>query len=110
MNDQLTSEPGVYLPSILGVRLENAYLITESNVPQYTLLHPTLSQQRKFLRFEPLDYIPFQRKLVMDELLTRQEWDMLRTYHKNCLDKTMGQCFTEEGRQWLQRECEVWLE
>ena len=80
-----------------------------SAVPQYTLLHPTLIQQRKFLRLETLDYIPFQRKMIMEELLTNQESEMLRTYHLNCMQRIIGQCTTEAGRSWLQRECKAWL-
>ena len=106
----LTVEPGVYLPSIFGVRLENVYVITTASVPQYTLLHPTLVKQRKFLRLETLDYIPFQRKMITDELMTSQEWDRLRLYHSKCIDKIMGQCATETGRGWLQRESQAWLQ
>ena len=102
-------EPGVYLPAILGMRLENVYIVTTSTVPQYTLLHPTLVKQRKFLKLETLDYIPFQRKMMLDELVTSQEWDMLRDYHARCLEIITGQCTTEEGKDWLRRECEAWL-
>lgn len=110
MRSQLMVEPGVYLPSTFGVRLENVYVITASTVPQYTLLHPTLVRQRKFLRFETLDYIPFQRKMIVDELMTSQEWETLRVYHSKCTDRITGQCETDEGRGWLQRESQAWLE
>jgi Xaa-Pro aminopeptidase len=103
------SEPGVYLPSILGMRLENVYVITMSSVPQYTFLHPTLVRPRKFLSFETLDYIPFQRKMVMEELLTTQEWERLRLYHSQCVERISGQCYTKLGREWLEREAGKWL-
>jgi Xaa-Pro aminopeptidase len=102
-------EPGVYLPSILGIRLENVYVITASKVPEYTLLHPTLVRQRKFLRMEPLDYIPFQRKMILDELMTIHEWNMLRKYHLKCIERITEQCSTDAGRAWLQRESQAWL-
>jgi Xaa-Pro aminopeptidase len=102
-------EPGVYLPSILGIRLENVYVVVASTVPQYTLLHPTLVRQRKFLRLETLDYIPFQRKMILDELMTGQEWEMLRVYHEKCIEKGMGQCSTDTGKEWVQRESQEWL-
>ena len=89
--------------------MENVYIVTSSIVPQYTLLHPTLVPQRKFLRLENLDYIPFQRKMILVDLLTRQEWEMLRNYHSNCMDRIMDQCNTKAGRSWLQRESQVWL-
>jgi Xaa-Pro aminopeptidase len=103
------AEPGVYLPSILGIRLENVYIVTSSTVPQYTLLHPTLVRQRKFLKLEPLDYIPFQRKMILDELMTNQEWNMLRKYHLKCMERTTRQCYTDAGRAWLKRESQAWL-
>ena len=89
--------------------MENVYVVVASNVPQYTLLHPTLVRQRKFLRLETLDYIPFQRKLILDELLTGQEWEMLRVYHERCIAKVMGHCTTEIGREWVQREAQEFL-
>jgi Xaa-Pro aminopeptidase len=106
----LTVEPGVYLPSILGIRLENVYVVTASAIPQYTLLHPTLVRQRKFLRLETLDYIPFQRKMIMDHLITSMEWEMLRVYHSNCIERISGQCVTDAGRGWVQRESRAWLQ
>lgn len=106
----LTIEPGVYLPNILGIRLENVYVVTASSVPQYTLLHPTLINHRKFLRLDTLDYIPFQRKMIMDELLTPQEWEMLREYHKSCKNRIEQKCSTDLGRDWLRRESQNWLE
>lgn len=104
----LRVEPGIYLPSIFGIRLENVYVVRAATVPQYALLHPALVKQRSFLRLETLDYIPFQRKMIMEELITSQEWDMLRVYHSKCIDKIMGQCVTETGRGWLQRESQAW--
>jgi Xaa-Pro aminopeptidase len=106
----LTVEPGIYLPSIFGIRLENVYVIKASTVPQYTLVHPTLVKQRNFLKLETLDYIPFQRKMIMDDLLTSQEWDMLREYHSTTMDRIRGQCATELGRAWLERESQAWLQ
>jgi C-terminal region of peptidase_M24 len=85
------------------------YLVTASSVPQYTLLHPTLVKQRKFLKLETLDYIPFQRKMINDELLTGLEWDLLRSYHQNCMDRISKHCATQEGKEWLQRESQEWL-
>jgi hypothetical protein len=102
-------EPGVYLPSILGMRLENVYVVTASDVPQYTLLHPTLVRQRRFLKLETLDFIPFQRKMILDDLMTTREMDLLRDYHRKCVDKIEEQCMTEVGRIWLQRESHAWF-
>ena len=84
-------------------------MVTPSTVPQYTLLHPTLVRQRKFVKLETLDYIPFQRKMILDELMTRQEMETLQNYHSKCMEKIQAHCKTEEGRQWLQRESQEWL-
>jgi Xaa-Pro aminopeptidase len=102
-------EPGVYIPSILGIRLENVYVITRSKVPQYTLLHPTLVKQRKFLKLETLDYIPFQRRLIEDGLLNNHELDALRKYHEQCIQRITRHCGTDLGRDWLYREAQEWL-
>jgi C-terminal region of peptidase_M24 len=91
------------------MRLENVYAITAASSPRYTLLHPTLVRQRKFLKLETLDYIPFQRKMIQDDLMTAQEWELLKDYHRKCVDRISGQCMTDAGRYWLEQESQAWL-
>jgi hypothetical protein len=79
-------------------------------VPQYHVLHPTLAKKLKFLRLVNLDYIPFQRKMVMEKLVTEAEWVMLRTYHTQCIQRIAGECSTDIGKEWVQREGFAWLQ
>jgi Xaa-Pro aminopeptidase len=57
----LSNEPGFYLPGAYGIRLENLLLVQPAGFPP---------QQRKFLRFETLTQVPFDRALIEPALLT----------------------------------------
>jgi C-terminal region of peptidase_M24 len=105
----LISGPGIYLPSLLGIRLKNVYLVTPCTMPEYTFLHPTLAKRPKFMKLQVLDYIPFQRKMVMEALVTEGEWDMLRGYHSECMRRLGEECSTDAGRGWFQHEAGAWL-
>jgi Xaa-Pro aminopeptidase len=79
-NDRITSnmivtiEPGIYM-SDFGVRLENMLATTES--PE----HPG------YVEFRTLNLIPFCRKLIDKEMLSRQELEWLNLYHKHTYEK-----------------------
>jgi len=103
------SGPGIYLPSLFGIRLKNVYLVTAHHMPQYTLLHPTLATQPKFLKLDVLSYLPYQRKMVKETLVTEQEWGLLGNYHSLCLTRLNSECGTDAGRAWVQHEASAWL-
>jgi len=46
--------------------------------------------------------------MIMENLVTPQEWEMLRSYHGDCIDRIMSECATEAGRMWLLREAGEW--
>jgi Xaa-Pro aminopeptidase len=68
----LSNEPGFYLPGAYGIRLENLLLVQPAGFPP---------QQRKFLRFETLTQVPFDRALIEPALLTPDALDWLNEYH-----------------------------
>lgn len=65
-------EPGIYIPGLGGVRLENIAIVQK---------HPTL---KGMLRFENLVYIGFDHSLIDKELLTKQEKVWLEEYESEC--------------------------
>ena len=40
-----------------------------------------------FLTFEPVTVVPIQTKLILPDLMTRQEIDWLNNYHQLCRDR-----------------------
>jgi C-terminal region of peptidase_M24 len=101
--------PGVYIADLMGIRLKNVYLAVSHTMPEYNLLHPRLAKRTRFLKLRCLDYIPYQKKMVLESMLTEQERDMLRRYHVECIERLVGECGTNAGRAWFQHEAGAWI-
>jgi Xaa-Pro aminopeptidase len=81
-----SDEPGFYLPQNFGIRLE-----TDVIVKNYTLPTNYVNSSTQFLRFEILTLVPFERDLIICEMLTTAQKDWLNAYHtqvKNTLEDT----------------------
>jgi Xaa-Pro aminopeptidase len=81
-----SDEPGFYLPQHFGIRLE-----TDIIVKNYTLPINYVNSSTQFLRFEPLTFVPFERELIICEMLTTAQKEWLSWYHaevKNKLEST----------------------
>ena len=77
-----SDEPGFYLPQQFGIRLE-----TDIIVKNYTLPINYVNSSTQFLRFEILTLVPFERDLIICEMLTAAQKDWLNWYHKDVKDK-----------------------
>ncbi|CAG7832130.1 unnamed protein product [Allacma fusca] len=92
----VSNEPGYYEEDNFGIRLENAERIVNSSV-------------NNFLEMEDLTFVPYQRSLIMIELLTDAEIRYLNAYFESCRNIT-GKYMNEypldngEGLAWLERE------
>lgn len=69
----LSNEPGYYLPGAYGIRLENLLLVAHKDFG---------AQKRKFLQFETLTQVPFDRALIDAELLAPDARNWLNAYHE----------------------------
>jgi len=76
----LSNEPGYYLPSAYGIRLENLILVQPAEFSQ---------TGRKFLRFETLTLAPFDRALIEPTTLPAASLLWLNQYHKHVRDTLM---------------------
>ncbi len=90
----ITDEPGIYTEGSLGVRIENELVCVEAGESEYG----------RFLRFEPLMYVPIDLTPVLVEELTREEKEWLNGYHADVLGK-VGPLLSEEERGWLKKKC-----
>lgn len=68
-------EPGVYLPDVGGVRIENLCTLVEDSET------PPKGVPRKFLRVKPLTFSPLDLRLVDKTLLSSQEKAFLKWFH-----------------------------
>ena len=88
----LTDEPGIYLPGKFGVRIENCLLSVLAQETEFG----------RFLKFEPLTLCPYDRKLIVAEMLTCDERRWLNAYHDRVREVLLPLLATEQEKVWLQ--------
>jgi Xaa-Pro aminopeptidase len=92
----LSNEPGYYLPSHYGIRIENLLLVREAE---------TLPDQAKpFLEFETLTLAPFDRRLIDPRLLVPEERAWADAYHARVLGEVAPRCDATTAA-WLRQAC-----
>lgn len=85
-----SNEPGLYRTDQWGIRLENLVAC----VPYKT------TQFGEFLRFDDLTLCPFDTRLIVPELLDKQEKAWLNEYHKKVYNALIDGV-TGEAKAWL---------
>ena len=88
-----TDEPGVYFEGKLGIRHENE-LITRKDIK---------NEYGQFMSFETVTYCPFDLSAVDPDLLTKEEKQMLNSYHRMVYE-TLAPDLPNEERWWLKYE------
>ncbi len=96
-------EPGYYAPGKGGIRLENLYVVREASASGSK---KASKDAQKWLVFESLTYIPFDKKLILLNQLTDVERRWLEKYHYACVQK-IGKYLSRAERQWLQKYCKL---
>jgi len=85
-----TDEPGIYLESEYGIRLENELLCVEDVTNSYGT----------FYRFDCLTLVPFERECIDRDMLTDDELSYLNDYHRMVYEK-ISPYLTDEECKWL---------
>lgn len=67
-------EPGIYIPGVGGVRIENVVAVKE---------HP---EYQGFCYFEPLNYTPLEEELIDWDSFNKDERDYIENYQAKALD------------------------
>jgi len=94
----LSVEPGIYLEGKLGIRLENlVYVKMKSGFS---------GQKKEFLEFETLTLVPFEKKLIEKNLLSREELHWLNSYHHNVYKK-LSPFLNVSEKTWLRDACKI---
>ncbi|MGR1581649.1 aminopeptidase P family protein [Thalassobius sp. S69A] len=89
----LSNEPGYYREGAFGIRIEN--LIVVQNAPALPR-----ADARDMYSFETLTWVPIDRRLIVTDMLSRDEIAWIDAYHAACRDK-IGPRLTETARVWL---------
>ena len=77
----LSDEPGYYEDGSFGIRIESLVRVVRAQTRH------TMPSKSVFLTFEPVTVVPIQTKLILPDLMTRQEIDWLNNYHQLCRDR-----------------------
>ncbi|MEG3850089.1 aminopeptidase P family protein [Microcoleus sp. herbarium19] len=87
-------EPGYYLPGWGGIRIENLYVVIEMPSKNDTVWYG----------FEPLTYIPFERKLIDSDRLSKTQLTWLNNYHAAVVEK-LAPVMDTATIEWLKKAC-----
>ncbi|MCC7320733.1 MAG: aminopeptidase P family protein [Rubellimicrobium sp.] len=94
----LSNEPGYYREGAFGIRIENLIAVQEEAAPEGG------DPQRRWLSFETLTWAPFDRRLILADLLDRGARDWIDAYHAEVLSR-IGPRVGEAARLWLREAC-----
>jgi Xaa-Pro aminopeptidase len=87
----VSNEPGYYRDHAFGIRCENLCVVQAQTRP---------GDEREMLGFETLTLAPFDRRLVVQELLSADELAWLNNYHHRVFEALQEQ-LSAPDRQWL---------
>ena len=91
-------EPGFYETGWGGIRLENLYTTQRAGTNQST--------RKQMMRFEPLNWIPFERELIDATQLTDAQLTWLNDYHQQVyMNFSTNQLLSQEELTWLETRC-----
>ena len=97
----ISNEPGYYENNWGGIRLENLYIVKKAdNFP----LHPG---GKRWLCFEELTLIPFDRTLIDKNMLSAEELNWLYDYHGRVFSEISPMLDNMEDSQWLTWACGI---
>ena len=85
-----SDEPGMYVEGKFGIRHESLVLCKESS----------MGAENKFLEFEYLTMVPFDKEGLKPELLDDEEIKLLNDYHRQVFDN-ISPYFEGEELEWL---------
>ena len=95
----ISNEPGYYEDGNFGIRIENIIMVAEAKTKHKF-------GETQYLGFEHVTMVPYCRKLIDENLLTKTEKEWLNESHRDIMKKTKGY-FEEESlaMRFLEREC-----
>ncbi|CAD7694900.1 unnamed protein product [Ostreobium quekettii] len=91
----VSNEPGYYEDGNFGIRIENLAVIKEAKTEHNF-------RGTRFLEFEPITYVPIQKKMIAKELLSKQQVDWVNNYHAQVWDKVSSRpSLSPDAKEWL---------
>eukprot|EP00913_Durusdinium_trenchii_P008223 g7720.t1 len=95
----LSNEPGYYRPGAFGIRIENLICVREAE--------DVAGGDIPMRGFETLTWCPIDRRLVLSEMMTREELEWLNAYHIDVRTRLLPLLESEASKQWLVQATEL---
>ena len=89
----VSNEPGYYREGAFGIRIENLVVVQTASPL------PTGDQTGK-LHFETISFVPIDRRMIEEDMLSDGERDWLNSYHAECRTR-IGPRLSPPARDWL---------
>jgi len=90
----LSNEPGYYREGAFGIRLENLVVVEEAEVP------PGGDAERTMYAWRTLTFVPLDRRLIVADMMSRDEIAWLNAYHAEVREK-IGPRLGKDAQMWL---------
>lgn len=90
----ISNEPGYYKEGAYGIRIENLVLVTD--------LEKVAGADRETMGFETLTLAPLDRRLIVVDLMSRDEIEWLNAYHARVF-AALSPELDDEARAWLKQ-------
>ncbi|WP_050928033.1 aminopeptidase P family protein [Aestuariivita boseongensis] len=90
----LSNEPGYYREGAFGIRLENLIVVEEVEVPMGGDAH------RPMLSWRTLTFVPLDRRLILPDMMSREELAWLNRYHAEVREKLHSR-LGKAAQMWL---------
>lgn len=91
----LSNEPGYYRPGGFGIRIENLVYVRDFEMLE--------GGDRPMMSFQTLTWCPIDRRLVLPDLLTREELNWLNAYHAEVEFKLAPLIDDDKIKAWLKQ-------
>ncbi|WP_253302000.1 aminopeptidase P family protein [Wolbachia endosymbiont of Psylliodes chrysocephala] len=85
----LSNEPGYYITGEYGIRIENLMYVDR--------------QENSFLHFKQLTFIPYDRRLIDVQMLTKDEVEWINSYHQFVYENLENSI---KDKEWLKKVCD----
>ena len=91
----LSNEPGFYETDSFGIRIENLMIVVEDETNAYN----------RFLAFDPLTLVPYDRRLIDTSMLTKKEIGQVNGYHAK-VREAIAPLLDRADLAWLEKATE----
>jgi Xaa-Pro aminopeptidase len=91
----LSNEPGYYKAGEYGIRIENLVLVVEKSIA---------GAEKEMLGFDTLTFVPIDKRLIVADMLSKDERDWLDAYHADVL-RIIGPQLKGDDLAWLEDQC-----